>query len=53
MFKPRRLEIPALIDAIYVVLVLNQPFRRKFIDVVAPRHVNDWLYVGATAVATG
>ena len=38
MLKPRRPEILALIVAIYVVLVLNQPFWRKFIDVVAPRH---------------
>lgn len=52
MLKPRRPEILAFIVAIYVALVLNQPFWRKFIEVVAPHQMNDWLYVGAAAIGT-
>ncbi len=51
MLKPRRPELLALIVAVYIALALNQPFWRKFIDVVAPRDVSDWFYVGAAAIA--
>ncbi len=51
MFKPRRPEILVLIVAVYVALVLNQPFWQKFLHVVAPHRVSDWLFVGAAGVA--
>ncbi|WP_045837338.1 phosphoethanolamine transferase [Hyphomicrobium sp. 99] len=51
MFKPRRPEFLALIVAIYAALVLNQPFWRKFIEVVDPSRVSDWLIVGSAAAA--
>jgi lipid A ethanolaminephosphotransferase len=49
VFKPRRPEFLALIVAIYVALVLNQPFWRKFAGVVAPAGLDDWLFAGAVA----
>jgi lipid A ethanolaminephosphotransferase len=51
VLKPQRPEILAFIVAVYVVLVLNQPFWRKFFDLVAPHSVGDWLFAGATLVA--
>lgn len=51
MFKPRRPEILALILAVYVAVVLNQPFWQKFLLLVAPNRVSDWLFVGAAAVS--
>lgn len=52
MFKPRRPEILALIVAIYIALVLNQPFWHKFLKLVAPHQLGDWWFVGAIAIAT-
>lgn len=52
MFKPRRPEILALIVAIYIALVLNQPFWHKFLKLVAPHQLGDWWFVGAVAIAT-
>ncbi|HML28941.1 MAG TPA: DUF1705 domain-containing protein, partial [Hyphomicrobium sp.] len=51
MFKPRRPEILVLIVAVYIALVLNQPFWKKFAELVAPHRVSDWLFVGAAVVA--
>lgn len=51
MFKPRRPELLVLIVAVYVALVLNQPFWQKFAELVAPQRVSDWLFVGAAAIA--
>ncbi len=50
MLKSRRPEILALIAALYIVLILNQPFWRKFYEIVAPHNLRDWLFAGAVAV---
>ncbi|SFV25870.1 phosphoethanolamine transferase [Hyphomicrobium facile] len=52
MFKPRRPEFLALIVAIYVALVLNQPFWRKFAGVVAPSDLDDWLFAAAVVTSS-
>jgi lipid A ethanolaminephosphotransferase len=46
----RRPEILALIAALYIALILNQPFWRKFYDIVAPASLRDWLLIGAMTV---
>jgi len=51
VLKPQRPEVLAFIVAVYVALVLNQPFWRKFLDIVAPHSSRDWLFAGATLVA--
>ncbi|MET1045334.1 MAG: phosphoethanolamine--lipid A transferase [Hyphomicrobium sp.] len=51
MFKPRRPEILALIAAAYIALVLNQAFWQKFVAIVAPKSVHEWVFVGLIAVA--
>ncbi len=50
MFKPRRPEILILLVAIYVALVLNQPFWRKLYAVVAPQGFNDWRFIATLGV---
>ncbi|MFT3733201.1 MAG: phosphoethanolamine--lipid A transferase [Hyphomicrobium sp.] len=50
MLKPRRPEILALIVAVYIVLVLNQPFWGKFLNLVAPEKLGAWAFVGASAI---
>jgi lipid A ethanolaminephosphotransferase len=51
VFKPRRPEILTLILAIYIALVLNQPFWRKLFAVVAPQNFSDWRFLAAAFVA--
>ncbi|RUO98344.1 phosphoethanolamine transferase [Hyphomicrobium sp.] len=50
MLNPRRPEILALIAALYIALVLNQPFWRKFHDLVSPHSTRDWLFLAAAGV---
>ncbi|MFA5955152.1 phosphoethanolamine transferase [Hyphomicrobium sp.] len=52
MLKPRRPEILALIIAVYIALVLNQPFWHKFLNIVAPHSFGDWLFTVAAAAVT-
>ena len=50
MLNPRRPEILALIAALYIALVLNLPFWRKFHDLVSPHSTRDWLFLAAAGV---
>jgi lipid A ethanolaminephosphotransferase len=51
VFKPRRPEILTLVLALYIALVLNQPFWRKVYSVVAPRDLGDWWFLAAMFIA--
>jgi lipid A ethanolaminephosphotransferase len=52
VFKPRRPEILTLILAIYIAVVLNQPFWRKLFIAAAPHTFSDWHFLVATLIAT-
>ncbi len=51
MFKPRRPELLTLAVAIYVAIILNQPFWQKFVGLVDPSRFGDWPFVASAAAA--
>jgi lipid A ethanolaminephosphotransferase len=52
VLKPRRPEIIIFFVALFIALVLNQPFWRKFDIIVAPQASRDWLFFAAAVVTS-